>query len=88
MSKKTKMVWQKHRGFTAHRPAKTFKLNQERCKSELRELVGRSPWEAVKAWQSLAANCSLQRINDGFYKGSDESNVSRGQAKHPHLGEN
>lgn len=33
--------------------------------------MGKSTWEVVKAWQSLDSNCNLQRINDGFYKGSD-----------------
>lgn len=28
MSKKLKTIWQKHRGFTAHKPVKIVRLNQ------------------------------------------------------------
>lgn len=38
--KKTKMIRHKHRGFTAHKPVKTVKLNQERYKSQLRRSGG------------------------------------------------
>lgn len=61
--------------FHSNTPVKAVKLNQEGCRSELRKLAGRSTWDAAKAWPSLDSNCRLHRINDGFYKGSVESNV-------------
>lgn len=51
MSKTTKMVWQKHRDFTAYKPAKTLKLIQGRCKSWLR---GRGGEESLGGCESLA----------------------------------
>lgn len=51
MSKKMKTIWQKHRGFTAHKPVKTVKLNQGGCKSELRKLGGE---EHLGGCESLA----------------------------------